>query len=581
MLGFTQQTYGTTQQWNAATRPLLKGMFGIEIIADGRRRIKLGDGVNLWAELPYAEDESNLLDLLNSEAGRASTAEAALQENIDAEKSRAQAAEGAEVSRASGRENDIEAELTAEAARAMAAEDIISDNLTAEAYRALGAETTLQGTINTEKSRAQSAESALQDNINAEHERAEGAESTLQGSINTEKGRAQTAESVLQGTINTEKSRAQSAESVLQGNITAEESARKNADAALDTLIRGIKETYSQGQLDYLLDHLTYWEPDNVTTERGLLILTENNKSLTGEARRTWRHNIDQLQENLIAEASRAQGAEGAEASRASGRENDIEAELTAEAARAMATEDIISDNLTAEAYRAQGAETTLQVNINAEKGRAEAAESAETERAQNAEYVLQSNINAEAEVRAATDTQIQKNITAEESARKNADAALDTLIRDIKETYPQGQLDYLLDHLTYWEPDNIETEGGLLILTENNKSLAGEARRTWRHNIDQIQDNIDEEAALAKEADIQLQKNINAEAETRISDLSALNELLLETSKHLQEQIDYLLGILTYWAPDNIETEGGLLILTENNKLLTGEARRTWQTNG
>jgi hypothetical protein len=168
MTGLTQQVFGTTAQWAAASVPLLKGVFGIELTQAGKRRIKIGDGVSLWPQLPYAEEELVLWGGLASEVSRAQGAESTLQGNINAEQNRAQ-----------------------------------------------GAESTLQGNINTEKSRAQSAESILQGNINAEQNRAQDAELAISTELTQEAARAQRTEDALQEDINAEQDRSQAAEEAL------------------------------------------------------------------------------------------------------------------------------------------------------------------------------------------------------------------------------------------------------------------------------------------------------------------------------------------------------------------------------
>lgn len=43
---------GTTEQWEAATVPLLQGEWGMEITEDNERIFKVGDGESLWGDLP-------------------------------------------------------------------------------------------------------------------------------------------------------------------------------------------------------------------------------------------------------------------------------------------------------------------------------------------------------------------------------------------------------------------------------------------------------------------------------------------------------------------------------------------------
>lgn len=51
----------TTQAWAANSHKiLLKNEPGIELLENGRAKIKIGDGVKSWGELPYFGDEVNL-----------------------------------------------------------------------------------------------------------------------------------------------------------------------------------------------------------------------------------------------------------------------------------------------------------------------------------------------------------------------------------------------------------------------------------------------------------------------------------------------------------------------------------------
>ena len=47
----------TTAEWQAETRIPFKGCACVEFTADGKTKLKIGDGANLFAELPYVADE--------------------------------------------------------------------------------------------------------------------------------------------------------------------------------------------------------------------------------------------------------------------------------------------------------------------------------------------------------------------------------------------------------------------------------------------------------------------------------------------------------------------------------------------
>jgi hypothetical protein len=44
---------GTTEEWANSTVVLKKGEMGLEYLADGNVKIKSGDDVNTWKDLPY------------------------------------------------------------------------------------------------------------------------------------------------------------------------------------------------------------------------------------------------------------------------------------------------------------------------------------------------------------------------------------------------------------------------------------------------------------------------------------------------------------------------------------------------
>jgi len=49
----TQMFFDTTDGWESANPPLYKAVWGIEETTDGRRLLKIGDGVTKWKNLEY------------------------------------------------------------------------------------------------------------------------------------------------------------------------------------------------------------------------------------------------------------------------------------------------------------------------------------------------------------------------------------------------------------------------------------------------------------------------------------------------------------------------------------------------
>lgn len=66
----------TTEQWAAVTRVIPKGFPCVEIVGDGKLRLKLGDGTRAYASLPYLGgelDESAVKQLVQAEVAKLGT----------------------------------------------------------------------------------------------------------------------------------------------------------------------------------------------------------------------------------------------------------------------------------------------------------------------------------------------------------------------------------------------------------------------------------------------------------------------------------------------------------------------------
>lgn len=55
-----QQKRKTTAQWSSLNPVLLPGEPGIEVLLDDSVRIKVGDGISTWTQLPYLEAAAEL-----------------------------------------------------------------------------------------------------------------------------------------------------------------------------------------------------------------------------------------------------------------------------------------------------------------------------------------------------------------------------------------------------------------------------------------------------------------------------------------------------------------------------------------
>jgi hypothetical protein len=88
----------------------------------------------------------------------------------------------------------------------------------------------------------------------------------------------------------------------------------------------------------------------------------------------------------------------------------------------------------------------------------------------------------------------------------------------------------------------------------------------------------VQSEIAERQRADTVLQGNIDDETAERQQADTVLDIFIKNVKDYFQEKFEYLLERLAQWIPNDIGNETGLLILTENNKVLIEESRKKWR---
>jgi len=216
--------------------------------------------------------------------------------------------------------------------------------------------------------------------------------SNTEAGLTAEVSRAQTAEAGLQSGLNAEVSRATAAEAQISADLAAEVTRAQAAEQA-----EVVRAQAAEAGLQASIDSLA-------ATASGA---TGNLVDLTTDAKGTLVAAINEVQAEVVAEASRAAGAESA-----------------------------LQDSLSAEVTRAQAAEGSLQSGLDAEIARATAAEQAEATRATAAEGALQTALTAEVAAREAGDQVNADAIAAEVSRAQAAEAGIDGRLTTVETTF-------------------------------------------------------------------------------------------------------------------------------------------------
>jgi hypothetical protein len=298
-----------------------------------------------------------------------------------------------EQERAEDADQALSLTLAEETARATTVEQQLASDITDEQGRAQQAEGTLQLHLDTEEARAKAAEQNLADQINQAKQQST---SNLATAITAEQNRAQQAENTVAAAITAEAVQARAAESNLGAAIQAE---IDRTNAAIAGAISAEVSRANQAI-------------ETAVSEFHIAVEQETGRAIQSE---------ESLDSAIIEERNLARQAEG-----------ELAGTISAERDRAQQAEEALNSAITAEAFRAKGIESSLQTAIENEQTRAQGAEQvnaadtvAEKVRAQAAEQLIRASVDEET-TRAMAAEQINRTgIQAEEVRAREAEELL------------------------------------------------------------------------------------------------------------------------------------------------------------
>ena len=276
-------------------------------------------------------------------------------------------------------------------------------------------------------------------------------------------------------------------------------------------------------ELDYTTGQLVFTHFDDTTSTCDITAIKEAIAAETTRA--TTREN--EIEANLNAEIERAETAE-------TNLYNDLHAEIVAETERAEAAEEALGQGVEEEKERAEAAEAEIRANLANEIIRAKSVENTldtkiddEVSRATEAEEALDTKLTQEVQDRIA-------DVNAEEIRAKGVEADLDNAIQvevtraTDKEAELNTKIEGEISRATSAEEtlqDNIDAEESARIAKDNELQLA-----------------IEDEASIRDAADDTLQTNIDIEEQARIAGDTALGERI-DTEASTREAADIALG--------------------------------------
>ena len=415
---------------------------------------------------------------VSAEASARASAVSAVQAELDAEESRAMSAEAALSAAVSAEAAARAAAVSAEASARQAADAALQAEIDAEESARASAVSGLQSSLSSEVSRAQAAEASLQSAVTAlqgavgqdlseaidDLEAAIAAEalsrgnadSALQASLSSETSARQAADTTLQNNISSEVTRAQTAEAGLQSSLSTEISDRQAAVSA-EAATRSANDAALQAAVDAEV------------AARGVAVSGEASARQAADAA---------LSASLASESAARVAGDASTLSSAQSYADQKIADLVNSAPAILDTLKELSDAIGGDANFAAtiaGQIGDVQDNVDAEEARALAAEG-----------VLQANIASESAARAAAVAAERSRAEAAEALKVNkaGDTITGEMIfqnADLRVKNPSGQTVALFDAsessavFGYASPDNLTTEmvGGA-IKVEAGANLGG-----------------------------------------------------------------------------------------------------------
>lgn len=248
--------------------------------------------------------------------------------------------------------------------------------------------------------------------------------------VDSEASARQAADAALQSALNAEISARQAADIVLQSNIDSEIAAR-SAAVSSEASARASADSALSARLDIVEG-----------SGEGSVAKAESDAKAYADQKIADLVNSAPAVLDTLKELSDALGGDENFAATVAGQIGDVQDNVDAEEARALAAEQTLQANITAE-------ETARIAAVSAEKTRAEAAEAALSAAISAESAARSSAVSSEAAARSAADAALQAEIDAEESARASADSALDARVSTLEtnsatKTYVDGKVSEL-----------------------------------------------------------------------------------------------------------------------------------------
>lgn len=228
-------------------------------------------------------------------------------------------------------------------------------------------------------------------------------------------------------------------------------------------------------------------------------------------------------------------------------RKSYVDAEVSAEEARALAAEDVLQENIDSEASARQSADETLQDNIDAEQAARESADAGLQSQIDALSSSSSGDLASETAARIAADEDLQDAIDVEkgrinailEAATADADTFKEIvdLINSVDTTNDNAFAAYVLSNDAALAQEVSDREAGDSTLQSNL-----DAEESAREAADStLQSNIDAEAATRLAADNDLQAAIDQEVSDREAAVSAEQSARESADSALDARLDIL----------------------------------------
>jgi len=348
-----------------------------------------------------------------------------------------------------------------------------------------GDELALDADLETEKARALAAEAALSASIASEAASRVAGDAAVQAAVDAEaaaRAAAVSAEAAARASaIASEAAARSAADTTLQANIDAEAAARAAAVSS-EAASRAAADSALSARLDIVEG-----------SGEGSVAKAESDAKAYADQKIADLVNSAPAVLDTLKELSDAIGGDQNFAATIAGQIGDVQDNVDAEEARALAAEQALQANITAE-------ETARLAEVAAERARAEAAEAALSASISAESNARSAAVSAEAAARSAADTALQAEIDAEEARALAAEASLQSAITALQGAVGQDLSDAISDL-----EDAVEAEEA--------RALAAEAA---------LQSELDAEEARAAAAEAALAQDIADEEAARIAAVSA-----------------------------------------------------------